>query len=189
METKDLSKSEESVQKTEKQMVGYIYLMTDTTNGMKYVGQHRYNKKELDPNYKGSGTLIKKAYDKRKDLITEEYIRTCYSQKQLDFYEAFFIRYFNTVFPDGYNLSEGNVRITQNEYTETLENGLKRAIKKLNEQKDYIGVLEESNKRQDESIIGLAKCIDDLEKELEKRGYKLCLGLGRHILNGYRKEE
>lgn len=35
-------------------MVGYIYLITDTTNGKKYVGQHHYNKEELDHNYHGS---------------------------------------------------------------------------------------------------------------------------------------
>ena len=189
MKTKDLSKSEESVQKTEKQMVGYIYLMTDTTNGMKYVGQHRYNKKELDPNYKGSGTLIKKVYDKRKDLIKEEYIKTCYSQEELDFYEAFFIRYFNTVFPDGYNLSEGNVRISQNEYTETLENGLKNADYYITKFKETIKCKEKYIDSLENYIDSLEKHIYILDKELEKRGCNYFLPLGRSFQDKDKKEE
>lgn len=88
-------------------MIGYIYLMTDTTNGKQYVGQHHYDKEELDPNYHGSGRIISKIYKKRPDSIKEEYIKTCYSQEELDESEKYFIFTLNTLTPNGYNLEEG----------------------------------------------------------------------------------
>lgn len=88
-------------------MVGYIYLITDTTNGMQYVGQHHYDKQELDPNYHGSGHIIKSIYKKRPHSLKEEYLKTCYSQKELDELEKYFIFLYNTLYPNGYNLAEG----------------------------------------------------------------------------------
>ena len=90
-------------------MVGYIYLITDTTNGMKYTGKHHYNKEgELDPNYHGSGVLWTKVLKKRpKELIKEEYIKTCYSEEEMCSDEQYYIKVFKTLWPNGYNLTEG----------------------------------------------------------------------------------
>lgn len=88
-------------------MVGYIYLITDTTNGMQYVGQHHYDKEELDSNYHGSGRLISRIYNKRPQTLKEEYLKTCYSQYELDEWEKYFIFLYNTLSPNGYNLEEG----------------------------------------------------------------------------------
>lgn len=88
-------------------MVGYIYLITDTTNGKKYVGQHHYDKEELDPNYHGSGHIIKQIYNKRPHTLKEEYLKTCYSQVELDEWEKYFIFLYNTLYPNGYNLEYG----------------------------------------------------------------------------------
>ena len=88
-------------------MVGYIYLITDTTNGMQYVGQHHYDKEELDSNYHGSGRIISRIYKKRPHTLKEEYLKTCYSQYELDEWEKYFIFSFNTLSPNGYNLEEG----------------------------------------------------------------------------------
>ena len=88
-------------------MIGYIYLITDTTNGKQYVGQHHYDKEELDSNYHGSGTIISKIYKKRPETLREEYLKTCYSQTELDEWEKYFIFTFNTLYPNGYNLQEG----------------------------------------------------------------------------------
>ena len=45
-------------------MIGYIYLITDTTNGKQYVGQHHYDKEELDSNYHGSGNIVRRIFEK-----------------------------------------------------------------------------------------------------------------------------
>lgn len=45
-------------------MYGYIYLITNKINGKQYVGKHKYNKPELDPNYITSGIIINEAIEK-----------------------------------------------------------------------------------------------------------------------------
>lgn len=81
--------------------------MTDTTNGKQYVGQHHYDKEELDPRYHGSGRIIRRIYTKRPETIKEEYLKTCYSQSEMDEWEKYFIFSNNTLHPNGYNLEEG----------------------------------------------------------------------------------
>ena len=89
-------------------MVGYIYLITDTTNGMKYTGKHHYHiEGQLDPNYHGSGTIIKNIYKKRPETLKEEYIKTCYSEEEMNSDEQYYIKLFKTLWPNGYNLTEG----------------------------------------------------------------------------------
>ena len=89
-------------------MVGYIYLITDTTNGMKYTGKHHYHiEGQLDPNYHGSGVIIKNIYKKRPETLKEEYIKTCYSEEEMCSDEQYYIKLFKTLYPNGYNLTEG----------------------------------------------------------------------------------
>ena len=89
-------------------MIGYIYLITDTTNNMKYVGQHHYHiEGQLDPNYHGSGHIIRQIYKKRPETLKEEYIKTCYSEEEMNSDEQYYIKLFKTLYPNGYNLKEG----------------------------------------------------------------------------------
>ena len=90
-------------------MVGYIYLNTDLKTGKQYAGQHHYDKEgELDPNYHGSGVLWTKVLKKRpKELIKEEYIKTCYSEEEMNSDEQYYIEFFDTLYPNGYNLTKG----------------------------------------------------------------------------------
>lgn len=90
-------------------MVGYIYLNTDLKTGKQYTGKHHYDKEgELDPNYHGSGVLWTKVLKKRpKELIKEEYIKTCYSEEEMNSDEQYYIEVFDTLYPNGYNLTEG----------------------------------------------------------------------------------
>ena len=89
-------------------MVGYIYLITDTTNGMKYTGKHHYHiEGQLDPSYHGSGVIIKNIYKKRPETLKEEYIKTCYSEEEMNSDEQYYIKLFKTLWPNGYNLTEG----------------------------------------------------------------------------------
>ena len=88
-------------------MIGYIYLIIDLTNWKKYVGQHHYHIENLDPNYHGSGHIIKMIYKKRPETLKEVYLKTCYTQEELDEWEKYFIFIFDTIYPNGYNLTEG----------------------------------------------------------------------------------
>ena len=89
-------------------MVGYIYLVTDTTNGMKYTGKHHYHiEGQLDPSYHGSGVIIKNIYKKRPETLKEEYIKTCYSEEEMNIDEQHYIEVFDTLWPHGYNLTKG----------------------------------------------------------------------------------
>lgn len=88
-------------------MVGYIYLIIDLTNWKKYVGQHHYHLEKLDSSYHGSGTIISKIYKKRPHTLKEVYLKTCYTQEELDEWEKYFIKFYNTLSPNGYNLEKG----------------------------------------------------------------------------------
>ena len=88
-------------------MIGYIYLIIDLTNWKKYVGQHHYHLEKLDSNYHGSGTIISKIYKKRPHTLKEVYLKTCYTQEELDEWEQYYIKFYNTLYPNGYNLEEG----------------------------------------------------------------------------------
>ena len=90
-------------------MVGYIYLNTDLKTGKQYAGKHHYHiEGQLDPSYHGSGVLWMKVLKKRpKELIKEEYIKTCYSEEEMNSDEQHYIKVFDTLYPNGYNLTEG----------------------------------------------------------------------------------
>ena len=100
-------------------MVGYIYLNTDLKTGNQYVGQHHYHiEGQLDPNYHGSGVLWTKVLKKRpKELIKEEYIKTCYSEEEMNSDEQYYIKVFDTLWPNGYNLTEGGEGCVASEET------------------------------------------------------------------------
>ena len=124
-------------------MVGYIYLITDTTNGMQYTGKHHYDKEgELDPNYHGSGVIIRNIYKKRPETLKEEYIKTCYSEEEMNNDEKYYIKLYDTLWPNGYNLTEGG------------DGGIpcEEARRKMSESKKNIS--EETRKKLSESLKG-----------------------------------
>lgn len=87
-------------------MYGYIY-KTIFPNGKLYVGQSaKY--KEFNPNYHGSGVVVKKFYKNHNpnELITT-LIEWCNSKEELDEREKFWISELNTLEPNGYNISIG----------------------------------------------------------------------------------
>ena len=88
-------------------MIGYIYLIIDLINWKKYVGQHHYHLEKLDSNYHGSGKIISKIYKKRPQTLKEVYLKTCYTQEELDEWEQYYIKFYDTLYPNGYNLQEG----------------------------------------------------------------------------------
>lgn len=93
------------------QYFGYIYMTTDTTNGKKYIGQHVSSK--FDSSYYGSGRIISEVIRKRKDKLTLEVLEWC--KQNLSERELYWIKYYNTIFPNGYNLSKKKQWFTFND--------------------------------------------------------------------------
>lgn len=86
---------------------GYIYIITDTTNGMKYIGQHKHKNFMLDNSYHGSGTIIQNIQKTRSDTLKMEYLMGVDSIEEANFFENYWIEKLNTIKPNGYNLNSG----------------------------------------------------------------------------------
>jgi len=81
-----------------------IYKTTNLINGKIYIGQDSNN----NPYYKGSGVLLSKALKRYGGKnFKKEILAWCYSKEHLDFLEKFYIEYFNSKIPNGYNISDG----------------------------------------------------------------------------------
>lgn len=81
-----------------------IYKITHITNQKSYIGQTRQNFKK----YWGSGIYIAKAIKKHgRCNFTKEILCHCYSQEELNTKEEYYIEKYNTLYPNGYNISKG----------------------------------------------------------------------------------
>jgi group I intron endonuclease len=83
-----------------------IYKTTNLLNGKIYVGQDKNN----NPNYLGSGKLLKKAIIKYgKQNFKKEILEECISEESLNDREVFWIKFLNsTDKKTGYNISDGS---------------------------------------------------------------------------------
>ena len=140
-------------------MIGYIYLIIDLTNWKKYVGQHHYHLEKLDSNYHGSGHIIKMIYKKRPETLKEVYLKTCYTQEELDEWEKYFIFTFDTIYPNGYNLTEGGnggvpCEETRKKMSESKKNMSEEVRKKISESLKGKILSEEVRKKISESLKG-----------------------------------
>ena len=83
----------------------YIYKITNKINGKWYIGKHNGK----DPNYMGSGKLLKRAIDKHGSENFEKVIlESCSSEKELNEREIYWIDSTNAVKdPSSYNLATG----------------------------------------------------------------------------------
>lgn len=88
-------------------MYGYIYRIMDLTNGKCYIGQHKYDKPVLDPKYHGSSKIIKNQIKKHPKNFLEEILMICATLEEANYFETYFIEHMNTLYPNGYNLTEG----------------------------------------------------------------------------------
>ena len=143
-------------------MIGYIYLIIDLTNWKKYVGQHHYHLKKLDSNYHGSGTIISKIYKKRPETLKEVYLKTCYTQEELDEWEKYYIKFYDTLYPNGYNLEEGGrggipSEDARRKMSERAKNISDEHRRKLSEAKKGKNLSEETIRKISESKKGKPK--------------------------------
>ena len=92
----------------EKKIYGIIYLLIDGTNDFEYVGQttrtfearfyqHMHDNLYVDSMIKEHGA----------DMFVKVILKVCYSQEELDYWERHFIKYRETMDPNGYNLTPG----------------------------------------------------------------------------------
>lgn len=103
----------------------YIYKITNNITKKSYIGKYKGN----SPYYMGSGLLIWQSYRKRfnrQDIkgnksdhkwvyqenekyhyYTKTILATCDNDKELCELEKYYIKYYNTIRPNGYNIAEG----------------------------------------------------------------------------------
>lgn len=84
--------------------MNFVYLTTNLVTGKKYIGSHHTN--NFNDNYLGSGTLLKLSIKKYgSDKFTRIIVKHCRSIKEARLLEEFYIKEYNTLIPNGYNIS------------------------------------------------------------------------------------
>ena len=103
--------------------MGFIYKITNLVNGKSYIGQTRQDPEKtrirdhLTGNGKGS-LLIRQAVEKYgRDAFTYEILHDSIISEFLDDFEIEAIKEFNTLAPDGYNLTTGGGSGSRSEQT------------------------------------------------------------------------
>lgn len=88
-------------------MYGYIYETTNLINGKKYIGQHK--SEQFDPNYLGSGTLIRRSIKKYGfENFKVKILCKCNSYEELLEKEQYYIALFRATESDEfYNIVDG----------------------------------------------------------------------------------
>jgi hypothetical protein len=82
----------------------YVYLITNKINGKQYIGDHSTSNE--DDNYLGSGIYLKKALKKYgKNNFKKEVLQYFDSKKDAFDAQEKYINQFNTLIPNGYNIS------------------------------------------------------------------------------------
>lgn len=85
----------------ENQYFGYIYMTTDLQTGKRYIGQHVSSK--FDPKYFGSGQILRHILKTRPETIKVEVLEWC--KQDISDREIYYIEKYNTMYPNGYNLT------------------------------------------------------------------------------------
>jgi len=82
----------------------YVYITTNLINGKQYVGSHGTNK--VDDGYLGSGRYFLRSLKKEgKENFKRKILQECKSILEARELESFYILKYNTLYPNGYNLS------------------------------------------------------------------------------------
>lgn len=126
----------------------FIYQITNLKNGKRYIGQtinnvdKRWKKHKKYPNYALSEDLEK--YGEENFLI--EIIARANSYEELAYLEKEYIRTFNTMYPNGYNLTDGgrNIKMTEEHKNKISKSNMNKAKKSTRNGKypNYYGVYE-----------------------------------------------
>lgn len=86
-----------------------IYRITNKLNGRIYIGKRSLMRDDFNKsNYWGSGLYIKRAIKKYgKENFTRDVICECMSLSEMNDREVFYIGFYNSIQPNGYNIQKG----------------------------------------------------------------------------------
>lgn len=85
------------------QKYNYVYLTTNLVNNKQYIGSH-YGK--INDSYLGSGNIINESFLKyKRENFKKEILEICESREKAFLLEEFYIKKYNTLSPNGYNIS------------------------------------------------------------------------------------
>jgi group I intron endonuclease len=102
-----------------------IYKVLNKINGKIYIGQDSKDR----PKYLGSGQLIKKALRKYgKENFVKETIGYCDDKEELNFAEKFYIDFFKSKVPNGYNITDGGEGVLGYHPTEEGRDRISKAM-------------------------------------------------------------
>jgi hypothetical protein len=107
----------------------YVYITTNLINGKQYIGDHSTNKK--DDNYIGSGKYLLYALDKYGIENFERKILEFFDTKENAFNaQEKYINEYNTLVPNGYNISPKGGHQCKNSVSESTKKLLRISAKK-----------------------------------------------------------
>lgn len=164
-------------------MEAHIYLVTNSINGKQYVGQTINKENKL-----GHGRILKSAYKLHgKDNFTYEKIATEIDNRNtLNYLERFWIKVFNSIVPNGYNIdiggSEGNEWTDERRRKHSLSRKGKKIKRPLGSKSGMKGKKypEEGKRKLSEALkgnkfaLGFKHTVETKEKmsESQKRRYQ-----------------
>ena len=163
-----------------------IYMITNTENGKAYIGQTKNDAKtaRVNRHLNGDGSrLIKQAIDKYGiDAFAWEILEDSIIPEMIETYEINAIKKYNTITPNGYNLTSGGEFYTHSEETK----------RKISESWKYRVVTDETRRKQSEAKRGSKHpnygkpMSEEQKKKLSdaKRGRKLTEQHKRKISEG-----
>lgn len=132
-----------------------IYKTINNINGKIYIGRDIHN----NPKYLGSGRILKKAIKKYNiENFTKEIIGKYNTIEELNKAEIYFIEFFNSLSPNGYNLAKGgnggNTRLGfSEEQMKEYSKNRSIAIRKAYQNKNF--AVNPFNNKSEEEIIKL----------------------------------
>lgn len=168
--------------------MGVIYLRTNRINGKKYVGQAttiRFKERQykwacLSQPY--SGEVINRARAKYGiDNFGFEILKEC-DDKELDYWEKYYVKELNTKVPNGYNMTDGGEGTSGYSYPRTEEwrkrnseanKGKKRSEetkRKISEGHKGLVRSQETRKKMSKSKLGIKFSNEHLDNLIEKCG-------------------
>lgn len=101
------------------EVYGVIYLLIDGTNDKEYVGQTIRTFEERFKGHLHGDQYVDRVIRKRgADMFATAILKVCYSQEELDYWERHFIKYRNTMAPNGYNVTAGGEGLRDFHHTE-----------------------------------------------------------------------
>lgn len=124
----------------------YIYIISNTINDKKYIGQtvttiEKRFKKHCGGHSKNM--IIGKAIKKHgKDNFSIEILKECDSIEELNDMESYYIKLYNSITPNGYNIRSGGDNSTQNDETKKK---ISIALSGIKKSKSHIENVKNSN--------------------------------------------